>query len=90
MHRTAYEQETRKIILSMDRVKKVSPQGKPILDGVGLGGSWYLQQIDAVVISKKRHFHDTMLLLAAGMYLGAKIAILVRPGRDHVDMPVVA
>ena len=38
MHRTAYEQETRKIILSMDRVKKVSPQGKPILDGVGLGG----------------------------------------------------
>lgn len=39
MHRTAYEQETRKIILSMDKVKKVSPQGKPILDGVGLGGS---------------------------------------------------
>ncbi len=35
--RAAYEQETRKIILSMDKVSKVSPQGKPILNGVGLG-----------------------------------------------------
>lgn len=33
----AYEQETRKIILSMDKVSKVSPSGKPILNGVGLG-----------------------------------------------------
>lgn len=37
LRRAAYEQETRKIILSMDKVSKVSPQGKPILNGVGLG-----------------------------------------------------
>lgn len=37
LRRAAYEQETRKIILSMDKVSKVSPSGKPILNGVGLG-----------------------------------------------------
>mmetsp|Transcript_6359 Transcript_6359/g.17783 ORF Transcript_6359/g.17783 Transcript_6359/m.17783 type:complete len:652 (+) Transcript_6359:178-2133(+) len=33
----AYEQETRKIILSLDRVSKVAPNGKQILKNVGLG-----------------------------------------------------
>ena len=34
---SSYEQETRKIILSMDKVTKSSPSGKKLLDGVGLG-----------------------------------------------------
>ena len=33
----AYEQETRKIILALDRVTKTAPSGKKLLDGVGLG-----------------------------------------------------
>lgn len=35
--RTAYEQETRKIILSLEDVTKVAPNGKQILNKVGLG-----------------------------------------------------
>ena len=35
--RTAYEQETRKIILSLENVTKVAPNGKQILNKVGLG-----------------------------------------------------
>lgn len=34
---SAYSQETRKIILSLDRVSKVAPNGKQILKNVGLG-----------------------------------------------------
>jgi energy-dependent translational throttle protein EttA len=34
---SAYEQETRKIILSLDRVTKVAPSGKKILENVGVG-----------------------------------------------------
>ena len=33
----AYEQETRKIILNLDRVTKTAPSGKKLLDNVGLG-----------------------------------------------------
>lgn len=35
--RSAYSQETRKIILSLSRVSKVAPNGKQILKNVGLG-----------------------------------------------------
>ena len=33
----AYEQETRKVILNLDRVTKTAPSGKKLLDNVGLG-----------------------------------------------------
>jgi len=33
----AYEQETRKIVLSLDRVTKTAPSGKKLLDSVGMG-----------------------------------------------------
>ena len=35
--RSAYATETRSIILSLDRVSKVAPNGKQILKNVGLG-----------------------------------------------------
>ena len=34
---SAYEQETRKIVLSLDRVTKTAPSGKKLLDSVGMG-----------------------------------------------------
>lgn len=34
---SSYEQETRKTILTLDNVTKLSPSGKKLLDGVGLG-----------------------------------------------------
>lgn len=35
--RAAYEQETRKIVLSLERATKVAPNGKQILSNVDLG-----------------------------------------------------
>lgn len=35
--RAAYKEETRSIILSLDKVSKTAPNGKPILNKVGLG-----------------------------------------------------
>lgn len=105
--RAAYEQETRKIILSMDKVSKVSPQGKPILNGVGLGAfthPWMTLILQVTLPirtwpTSAETLPDTRTQVRcsqlswaqgplrasqfAGMYLGAKIAILGANGAQR-------
>lgn len=77
--RTAYEQETRKIILSMSKVAKVTPSGKQILKNISLGEAvTYNHRCFAVPMVSSQLCEQTLkpLCMTAGMYLGAKIAIM--------------
>ena len=61
-HSTAYEQETRKIILSMERVTKTAPNGKQILNDVGV--AMYLGAKIAVLGSNGAGKSTLMRMLA--------------------------